>query len=83
MEGKNIVVDWFGKPPSNPRGEGGVGLFVWECLVDEVDFVSTVKYEKCVDESSGEEGEGSIVYLLCVHAYGYIAVIEESYASLR
>ena len=36
-----------------------------------------------MDESSGEEGEGSIVHLLCVHAYGYIAVIEESYANLR
>ena len=29
MEGKNIVVDWFGKPPSNPRVEGGVGFFLF------------------------------------------------------
>ena len=48
-EGKNIVVDghkWFGKPrkdQSNPRGEGGVGYLVRECLVDEVEFVNTVK----------------------------------------
>ena len=52
--GKNIVVDgykWFGKPhkdQSNPRGEGGVGFLIRECLVDEVEFVSTVKYEESV-----------------------------------
>ena len=53
-EGKNIFVGgykWFGKPrkdQSNPRGEGGVGFLVRECLVDEVEFVNTVKYEESV-----------------------------------
>ena len=42
-EGKNIGYKWFGKPckdQTNPRGEGGVGFLVRECLVDEVEFVS-------------------------------------------
>ena len=79
-EGKNIVVDgykWFGKPrkdQSNPRGEGGVGFFVRECLVDEVEFVSTVKYEESVWMKI-RGGRGSIVHLLCVYAYRYIALV--------
>ena len=39
-----------------------------------------------MDESSGWEGERSIVHLLCVYAYtdsSSISVIEESYASLK
>ena len=39
---------WFGKPcvkQIRPRGEGGVGFLVRECLVNEVEFISTVKYE--------------------------------------
>ena len=53
-EGNNIVVDGykrFGKPrkyQSNPRGESGVGFLVRECLVDEVEFVSMVKYAESV-----------------------------------
>ena len=53
-EGKNIVVDgykWSGKPCKgeiDPRGEGGVGVLVRECLVDEVEFVCTVKYKESV-----------------------------------
>ena len=44
---------WFGKPRikhNSPRGEGGVGFLVRECLVNEVEFINTVKYEECVDE---------------------------------
>ena len=40
---------WFGKPhikQYSPRGEGGVGFLVRECLVNEVEFINTVKYEE-------------------------------------
>ena len=40
---------WFGKPRSNQnsqRGEGGVGFLVRECLVDEVECITSVKYEE-------------------------------------
>ena len=68
-EGKNIVVNGykrFGrlrKDQSNPRGEGGIGFLVRECLVDEVEFFSTVKYEECVDESLREA-----LYICCVYS---------------
>ena len=42
---------WFGKPRINqnsPRGEGGVVFLVRECLVNEVEFINTVKYEESV-----------------------------------
>ena len=42
---------WFGKPRINQnslRGDGGVGFLVRECLVNEVEFISTVKYEESV-----------------------------------
>ena len=90
-EGKNIVdgYKWFGKPrkdQSNPRGEGGVGFLVKECLVDEVVFVSTVKYEENVwmKVRSGREREA--VYICCVYMptdSSSVSVIEESYASLK
>ena len=38
---------WIGKPrikQNSPRGEGGVGFLVRECLVNEVEFINTVKY---------------------------------------
>ena len=42
---------WFGKPRNNQTSstrEGGVGFLVCECLVDEVEFISKVKYEESV-----------------------------------
>ena len=42
---------WFGKPrdvQNSQRGEGGVGFLVRDCLVNEVEFVSEVKYVKSV-----------------------------------
>ena len=72
-EGKNIVVDdykWFGKPrkdQSNPRGEGGVGFLVRECLVDEVEFVSTVKYEESVwMKVRGGRGGKHCTFAVCI-----------------
>ena len=71
-EGKNIVAEgykWFGKPrkdQSNPRGEGGVGLLVRECLVDEVEFVST-KYEESVWMNvQGGRGGKHCTFAVCI-----------------
>ena len=91
-EGKNIVVDgykWFGKPrkdQSNPRGEGGVGFLVRECLVDEVEFVSTVKYEESVWMKVRGGREREALYICCVYMpmdSSSVSVIRESYASLK
>ena len=52
---------WFGKPRINQnslRGEGGVGFLVCECLVNEVEFINTVKYEESVWLSYVVRGEG-------------------------
>ena len=92
-EGKNIVVDgykWFRKPrkdQSNPRGEGGVGFLVRECLVDEVEFVNTVKYEESVwMKVRGGRGREAL-YICCVYIMptdsSSVSAIEESYASLK
>ena len=40
-----IGYKWFGKPgikQNSPRGDGGVGFLVRECLVNEVEFINTV-----------------------------------------
>ena len=53
-DGSVVSVDgykWFHKPRNNqniPRGEGGVGFLVRECLVDEDEFSSQVRYEESV-----------------------------------
>ena len=53
-EDSKIDVDgykWFGKPRTSQRsqrGEGGVGFLVRECLVSEVEFITTVAYEESV-----------------------------------
>ena len=42
---------WFGKPRSNQnsrRVEEGVGYLVCECLVSEVEFITSVEYEEIV-----------------------------------
>ena len=47
---------WFGKPRNNQtsqRGEGGVAFLVRDCLVSEVEFITSVRYEESVDESAG------------------------------
>ena len=63
---------WFGKSRSNQnsqRGEGGVGFLVRDCLVNEVEFITSVKYDECVDEGAWGEGKVSLVCMLCVFAY--------------
>ena len=71
-EGKTIAVDgyrWFGKPRENQssrRGEGGVGFLVRECLVDEVEFVSKVRYEESVGmKVRGGRGREAL-YVCCI-----------------
>ena len=75
--GEEFVVDGckcFRKPrkdQSNPRGEGGVGFLVRECLVDEVECVSTVKYEESVwMKVRGGRGREAL-YICCVYIYAY------------
>ena len=71
-KGNNIVVDgykWSGKPrkdQSNPRGEGGVGFLVRVCLVDEVEFVSTIKHEESVWMKVWGGREREALYICCV-----------------
>ena len=50
-----VTVQVVWKPSSNQnslRGEGAIGLFVLECLVNEVEFINSVKCEECVDEGN-------------------------------
>ena len=49
------------------RGEGGVGFLVRECLVSEVEFITTVAYEESVwMKVRGERGR-SALYIGCVY----------------
>ena len=76
-DGSVVSVDgykWFGKPRNNQkslRGEGGVGFLVRECLVDEVEFISQVRYEESV--SVGGEGEKHCI--LVVFTCPQIAIV--------
>ena len=55
---------WFGKPCNNEtsqRGEGGVGFSVRECLVSEVEFITSVMYEESVwMKVRGEKGRSAL-----------------------
>ena len=74
-EDSKIDIDgykWFGKPRTSQRsqrGEGGVGFLVRECLVSEVEFMTAVVHEECVDESARRKGKVGPVYRMCIHAY--------------
>ena len=72
-DGSVVSVDgykWFGKPRNNQtslRGEGGVGFLVRECLVDEVEFISQVRYEESVwMKVRGGRGREAL-YIGCVY----------------
>ena len=72
-EDSKIDVDgykWFGKPRTSQRsqrGEGGVGFLVRECLVSEVEFITTLAYEESVwMKVRGERGR-SALYIGCVY----------------
>ena len=79
---------WFGKPRSNQnsrRGEGGVGILVRECVISEVEFITSVEYEECVNESTGWEGR-SALYVGCVYMptdSTSVAAVDAGYVRLK
>ena len=60
----------MGKPRSNQnsrRGKGGVGFLARECLVSEVEFITSVEYEDSVwMKVRGRRGRTAL-YVLCVY----------------
>ena len=68
VEGYN----WFGKPRNNQtsqRGEGGVGFLVRECLVSEVEFITSVRYEESVwmkVRGAGEDQHCTLDVCICL-----------------
>ena len=54
---------WFGKPCNNQtsqRGEGGIGFLVRECLVSDIEFITSVLYEESVwMKVQGERGRST------------------------
>ena len=62
---------WFGKPcikQNSPRGDGGVGFLVRECLVNVVEFINTVKYEESVwMKIRSERGSEALYMHGCVY----------------
>ena len=60
---------WFGKPrikQNSPRGDGGVGFLVHECLVNKVEFINTVRYEDSVWMKIRSERGREALYIGCV-----------------
>ena len=68
------------------RGEGGVGFLVREVLVDEVEFVSKVRYEESVwMKVRGGRGREAL-YVCCIYMptdSACASVIEDSYIKLK
>ena len=91
-EDSKIDVDgykWFGKPRTSQRsqrGEGGVGFLVRECLVSEVEFITTVSYEESVwMKVRGERGRLAL-YIGCVYMptdSTNVAVLDTCYERLK
>ena len=80
---------WFGKPRSNQnscRGEGGVSSLVRECLVSEVEFITTVEYEESVSmQVPGGKGR-SALYVGCVYMPAdstSVAAVDAGYVRLK
>ena len=80
---------WFGKPRSNQnsrRGEGGVGFLVRECLVSEVEFITSVEYEESVwMKVRGGRGR-SALYVGCVYMptdSTSVAAVDAGYVRLK
>ena len=80
---------WFGKPrikQNSPRGDGGVGFLVRECLVNEVEFINTVKYEESVWMKIRSERGREALYLGCVYMptdSTSISVMDSCYERLK
>ena len=61
---------WVGKPRINqnsPRGKGGVGFLVRECLVNDIEFINTVKYKESVWMKICSERGREALYIGCVY----------------
>ena len=80
---------WFGKPRSkqnSPRGEGGVGFLVRECLANEVEFINSVKYEESVWMKVRTERGREALYIGCVYMptdSASISVVDSCYERLK
>ena len=74
---------WFGKPQNSRRGEGGVGFLVRECLVSEVEFITSVEYEESVwMKVRGGRGR-SALYVGCVYMPTDSAAVDAGYVRLK
>ena len=80
---------WFGKPRiklNSPRGDGGVGFLVSECLVNKVEFINTVKYEESVWMKIRSERGREALYIGCVYMptdSTSISVMDSCYERLK
>ena len=80
---------WLGKPRNNkncPRGEGGVGFLVCECLANEVEFINSVKYEESVWMKVCSERGREALYIGCVYMptdSASISVVDSCYERLK
>ena len=91
-EGKVINVDgytWFGKPridQKSQRGAGGVGFLIRECLVNEVEFITNVRYEESVwMKVRGDRGREAL-YIGCIYMptdSKSVSVIDSAYEKLK
>ena len=91
-EDSKIDVDgykWFGKPRTSQRsqrGVRGVGFLLRECLVSEVEFITTVAYEESVwMKVRGERGRLAL-YIGCVYMpidSTSVAVLDACYERLK
>ena len=80
---------WFGKPrikQNSPRGDGGVGFLVRECLGNEVEFINNVKYEESVWMKIRSERGREALYIGCVYMptdSTSISVMDSCYERLK
>lgn len=91
-EGTIVSVEgykWFGKPrkdQNSQRGEGGVGFLIRDCLIDEVEFISNVRYEESVwMKVRGGRGREAL-YIGCLYmptTSASVSVMESSYGKLK
>ena len=91
-EDSKIEVDgykWFGKPRSvqnSQRGEGGVGFLVRECLIDEVECITSVHYEESMwMKIRGQRGREAL-FVGCVYMpteSSSVSVLDSCYELLK
>ena len=63
---------------NSQRGEGGVGFLVCDCMVNEVEFITSVKYVESVWTTvCGERGKSGL-FVCCVYLPTSVAVVDKS-----